>query len=101
MENSGNLKESRENPEVLHFYGAPGARAVFKFVVGNETDLQEVTEFVTKYQIPKAKVFLMPEGILRDDILDKSEWIIEKCKELGYRFSTRLHVLIWNNKRKV
>ena len=75
--------------------------ANFKFVVQNESDLQEVEELRDRFAIPPSRVVLMPEGTTAAELNARSAWLAEACTQRGYRFSTRLHILIWGDKRGV
>jgi len=57
-------------------------------------DLDEVKQFIKKYKIPKNRVWLMPEGVDREKIIERSKWLIEVCKKEGYNFSPRLHIML-------
>jgi 7-carboxy-7-deazaguanine synthase len=70
-----------------------------KFVVAREADLTEVQAIVAVIQAPPYSVVLMPEGITADALNQRGAWIAELCKEHGYRFSPRLHVHLYGNKR--
>jgi 7-carboxy-7-deazaguanine synthase len=72
-----------------------------KFVIACEDDMHEVNTLVNELAAPAEKVILMPEGIQADDLNTRGVWIAELCKEFGYRFSPRLHVLLWGNKRGI
>ncbi len=50
---------------------------------------------------PRSKVLLMPEGTNAETIRQRGLWLAEVCKEHGYRFSPRLHVDLWGDKRGV
>jgi hypothetical protein len=41
----------------------------------------------------------MPEGTDAQALAGRSRWLAERCCELGYRFSTRLHILLWGDER--
>ncbi len=43
----------------------------------------------------------MPEGIAADVLERRGAWIAEICKQRGYRFSPRLHIHLYGNKRGV
>ncbi len=43
----------------------------------------------------------MPEGRTKKEQLKRMNEVIEYCKEKGYNFSPRLHILVWDKKRKV
>ena len=93
LTNSGNIPYSLK---IL-----PTMKVFYKFVVQNKSDLKEIKSFARKYKIPNYKIWLMPEGVTKSDILKRSKWLIELCKKEGYNFSPRLHVMIWGNKRGV
>lgn len=98
LENSGNLKARRDIREVMEFY-RDSQKATFKFVVMTEDDLNEVYELLTKYNINNKKVFLMPEGVSEEAIRQKQIWIQQICKDKGFRFSTRLQILLYGSKQ--
>ncbi|QQR84206.1 7-carboxy-7-deazaguanine synthase QueE [Candidatus Peregrinibacteria bacterium] len=75
-------------------------KVFYKFVVCKKTDLQEIKVYIKKWKIPAERVYLMPEGITRKAIEEKSEWLIDICKQEGYHFTTRLHVLTYGGERK-
>jgi len=70
-----------------------------KFVIARKEDLTEVQSMVSAIDVPAHKVVLMPEGISADVLNQRGAWIAELCKEHGYRFSPRLHVHLYGNKR--
>ena len=76
-------------------------KVIYKFVIKDMQDLKEVLTFTKKHKIPKNRVWLMPEGVDREKIIERSKWIIEVCKKEGVNFSPRLHVMLWGNKRGV
>jgi len=45
------------------------------------------------------RVLLMPEGVDRDTLRERGEWIAEVCKDKGYRYSPRMQIHIYGNKR--
>jgi len=42
---------------------------------------------------------LMPQGISRHQIQAKQNWMVEICQQYGCRYSPRLQIDIWGNKR--
>jgi len=70
-----------------------------KFVVRKPEDLPELNGIVKEIGAAKENVLLMPEGIDVGTIYERSHWIVEKCKEFGYRYSPRLHIDIWGSER--
>ena len=43
----------------------------------------------------------MPEGTDADRLRERGIWLAEICKAEGFRFSPRLHVDLWGNRRGV
>jgi len=75
-------------------------KTTFKFVVQKKTDLREIDTYIKENGIPKQKVWLMPEGITKKIVSERSLWLIELCKKRGYNFSPRLHIMLYGNERK-
>lgn len=75
-------------------------KCVYKFVIRRKDDFDEIEAIIQQYQLPPEKVFLMPEGVTRDEILRKHQFVADFCAQSGYNFSTRLHILNWGNVRK-
>jgi 7-carboxy-7-deazaguanine synthase len=71
-----------------------------KFVVDSVNDLTEIQDVLDKIgNIDTGKVMLMPQAATRDELLAKSPMIADMCKLVGFAFSQRLQVLLWNNER--
>lgn len=98
--NSGNSQELREIPKCYEYFRKM-PNAYFKYVVKNEHDLSEILELVSKYDLPRSRMILMPEAVTESAIREKSGWLVERCKSEGFRFSTRLHIILYGNKRAV
>lgn len=91
---SQNSRTAREKPAVLAWF-AGAHNAYWKFVITTPEDVQEVTEFVERYDVPRERVFLMPEGTDAETVTERSSWLVEACSERGFRLGSRLHVLLW------
>ncbi len=100
LAHSGNDGLIRIRPEVLREFAAE-AGSVFKFVVQNESDLAEVEAIVAESGMPVERVLLMPEGRTASELQARGPWLADICTKRGYRFSHRLHILIWGDKRGV
>ena len=78
------------------------SNSIFKFVVSTIQDIQEIEDsFISPYHIQKSKVYLMPAAASRDELKTVSRDVIEWCKQEGYRYSTRLHIDVWDQKTGV
>jgi 7-carboxy-7-deazaguanine synthase len=90
----------RQQPEVLLRLMA-GYDYQLKFVIAREADIDEVRALVSQLNAPAGKVILMPEGIRADILRERGLWLAELCKQHGFRFSPRLHVDLYGNRRGV
>lgn len=86
------LHKSRKDLKILPSWN-------LKFVVGDETDIDEIDQIVKDSKVPKERVHLMPEGFDEKTILERGRVVAELAKKKGYWFSTRLHVLLWGYTR--
>lgn len=68
-----------------------------KFVVAAPEDLEEIR----RYPGEKKDVILMAEGTRAEVLRERAVWLAEICKSEGYRFSPRLHVDLWGDRRGV
>lgn len=72
-----------------------------KFVVDSQDDLPEIQQTIEKTgNINPEKVMLMPQAVTREELLAKSLFVTEMCKQTGFAFSQRLQVLLYNGQRK-
>lgn len=100
LENSANVRRLRERPRVLRFFSA-STKTNFKFVVSAPADLEEVLALTRTYDIAPEKVWLMPEASTTRTLSQRRKWLVEICKQQGFRYSDRLHVEIWGEKKGV
>jgi 7-carboxy-7-deazaguanine synthase len=88
----------RIQPEVLRALTAAYPYQL-KFVIASEPDLAEAQELIALLDAPPGNVILMPEGTSAEVLNERGVWIAELCKQHGYRFSPRLHVHLYGNRR--
>jgi 7-carboxy-7-deazaguanine synthase len=72
-----------------------------KFVIAAPEDLAELKSLVADLNAPAERIVLMPEGIDPAQLRERGLWLAELCKNEGYRFSPRLHVDLYGNRRGV
>lgn len=99
LANSGVPVARRINQEAIRDFRGRGAW--WKFVVTDQSDVAEVLQLMERFALPRDRILLMPEGIRRDEILERSLWVVEECRRHGFRYSPRLHILLWGAKRGV
>jgi len=100
LSNAGMPETLRLNAEALASFAA-SPKAWFKFVVAEPTDLEEIQSLCAAYQLPRQRVLLMPEGRTCEELDRHAPWLAETCRDLGFRFSDRLHIRLWGDKRGV
>ena len=99
LESSGVPEPRRIQPAAIHAF--LGRDAWWKFVVVDEADVGEVLELAERFSLPRERILLQPEALRREDFLARAPWVVEVCKRHGFRFSPRLHVLLWGPRRGV
>jgi len=98
LSNSGMKKIIRYRPKVIK-YMASLKNSWFKFVITSEKDWKEIEEDFLKPQlIKREQIILMPEGVTREELREKYEFVVKLACREGVRFTDRLHITIWNKK---
>ncbi len=72
-----------------------------KFVVASPSDLEELNSLVASLGAEPSRVWLMPEGVDRDELAERSAWLVDIAKREGYRFTPRLHIDLFGHRRGV
>ena len=71
-----------------------------KFVVASPDDLTEIEDLLEKLgNIDNRRVLLMPEGVSREVLEERQSWLDPICEEKGFRFSQRMHIFWYGNRR--
>lgn len=97
LANSGVVEKKRYKPRALHELVKAGA--VFKFVCVEVADLNEVAHFAALAEIPRDRVWVMPEGITAAEVVKHTEVLADAVVARGWNFTTRLQVLAWGGER--
>lgn len=72
-----------------------------KFVVAAAADLEEILEVTGTVGAPAEHVLLMPEGRTPEILRERAQWLVPLCLRHGFRYSPRVHVDIWGDRRGV
>lgn len=96
LANSGIDMGRRIRPDALGALRATG-RAVFKFVVAHEDELDEVAELAEAHQL--APVWVMPEGTHPTAVTERARVLAQPVLDRGWNLTPRLHVLLWGDER--
>jgi 7-carboxy-7-deazaguanine synthase len=72
-----------------------------KFVVSEMSQLVEIKKLLVSLDrpIPPCKALLMPEGVTLEALGSRRDWLVDACKEHGFRFCQRLHIDLFGNTR--
>jgi len=71
-----------------------------KFVADSPGDLDEIADVLDKLgEVDPYRVYLMPQATQPEEYLTKSRWLVEYCKQAGFSFSPRLHIMLWGSQR--
>lgn len=70
----------------------------FKFVVASETDLAEIDALLAQLPpLPPADILLMPEGTDPLTLRSRQGWLVDLCRQRGFRYCPRLHIDLFGN----
>lgn len=102
LSNSGESEKKRINIKTLTNIINSCHDSYLKFVIG-ENFLFEASEEIDKIlkQIPKVETYVMPLGDDAQTIDKNSEAVINLAIKKGFKYSDRLHIRVWDNKRGV
>jgi 7-carboxy-7-deazaguanine synthase len=71
-----------------------------KFVIDQTEDIAEVRAIVDQLRgVEPARVLLMPQGIGAEELNRRAAWLVEVCKQHGFRYCPRLHIQLFGNRR--
>jgi organic radical activating enzyme len=100
LKNSNNPKEKRYKPKALKKIASnPGNW--FKFVVFQKEDFKEIKKIAKECSIKHSRIIIMPEGKTNNQFIENGRKIINEIIKMGWRLSPRLHVQLFNDKRRV
>ncbi len=95
-----NHDRQRLNIEVIQQFMDTAPDYQLKFVIAKDSDLAEIDQLLaTLRNVRPEDVLLMPEGVDVETLRSRAVWIAQTCKERGFRFSPRLHIELFGNKR--
>jgi 7-carboxy-7-deazaguanine synthase len=94
-------ENTRANPQVFDAW-IKNYTYQIKYVVSSLEDCEVIDamyRLVYQYSIPKSKIMLMPEGITPKELKGRQKWVVDFCKDNGYRYCNRLHIDLFGNTR--
>jgi 7-carboxy-7-deazaguanine synthase len=97
---SGESWDDAIKPDVAREYSlVDGSDMYFKFVVADQSDVDEVSRAVDAYREAgvDVPVYLMPLGGRSEEYTLNVQEVANLCMERGWRFSPRLHISLFGN----
>jgi len=98
LAHSGNPADLALLPERLAHW-ATEPRAVFKFVIAEPADVEEVLALALRHAIPPARIWLMAEGTDPATLRSREGWLAETCLQHNLTLSKRLHIELYGDTR--
>lgn len=79
---------------------------LFKFVAehgdNREQCLSNILKFIDIHSLPSDVIYIMTEGTtIEEQTKEKMQADVEFCLKYGFNYTPRLHIMIWDKKRKV
>ncbi len=105
LSNSGMEIDRRNNERAMKYFSflswnnkdQKTPSSSFKFVVSNEEDVKEAMDtYIQPYHINLNSVYLMAEAQTKKELNEQEGKIVELAKKYGLKYSTRLHLHIWD-----
>jgi organic radical activating enzyme len=98
LAHSGNSAALALVPERLAHWAAE-PRAVFKFVIAEPSDVDEVLRLMAQHAVPPGRVYLMAEGTDPATLARREKWLAQLCLEHELTLSKRLHIELYGDTR--
>ncbi len=98
LANSQVTEKLRYKPEICRDLATTG-KADFKFVVGNQTDLEEILAIISAADIPADRVYLMALAATPAQLDRNHAWVAEQALAHGFSYCDRLHLRLYGAKR--
>ena len=98
LAHGGDPKDKRIVPVVLECFSRR-KDAIFKFVVEQPQDQDEIAALVDEYAIRPDKVWVMPQAQTVEELDMRLPWVSDIAIEHGWNLSDRLHLRLWEGKR--
>ena len=87
----------RYNKDTINKF--PINKSAFKFVITNQKDMCEIFKITKAHK--DIKVYLMPQGTTRNEILNHNKEVVDMCIKNQWIYSPREHIMIWNTEKGV
>ncbi|MEZ6063378.1 MAG: 7-carboxy-7-deazaguanine synthase QueE [Planctomycetaceae bacterium] len=94
-------EETRHQPAVIRSL-LTRYDGILKFVIDSSEDISGVLAYLRDFpMVSPDRVWLMPQARTAGELAEKTQWIQQAAEESGFRFSPRLHVERYGDRRGV
>ncbi len=71
-----------------------------KFVVERRKDFNEIQKILRRLKnVDSNRVLIMAQARTNRKLRDRASWIVDLCKTYGFRYTPRLHIELYGNRR--
>ena len=71
-----------------------------KFVADKKKDFSEIEEILGKLKnVERDRVLIMAQGRTKKELRKRAPWIVDLCKKHGFRYTPRLQIELFGNRR--
>jgi len=98
LRSSGEPAERRLRENTLRWFSEQPS-AFFKFVVDTSESADEALELVELLGLPKQRVLFMPEAKNRRELEAREHLVAEWARQRDVRFTSRVHLKLWDGER--
>ena len=102
LQNSDEKYTKRINIPLLQKLLKQTTNSYLKFSIrGKNKELKEIKDIVNNLDITNNQIYLMPISSNKKELEINSKQVIQQAIKNNFLYSDRIHIRIWNNKRKV
>jgi 7-carboxy-7-deazaguanine synthase len=93
------LHDRNNRLDLLPRFLDSGCDVQVKFVVQGAADLPEILGLVRRCGLPRDRVYLMPEGVTAQVLVERGRVVAELCRREGFNYTGRIHIELWGHER--
>lgn len=100
LKHSGNSDVDAIKPASLAAFARLDS-AIFKFVVSEPADLQDIARVASDFGVRNDRIYVMPEGTNSAQLIERGRQIVRAAIDRGFNYTDRLHIHLWGDMRGV
>ncbi|MEA1916266.1 MAG: 7-carboxy-7-deazaguanine synthase QueE [Campylobacterota bacterium] len=99
LSNSNEDKKKRINSKNISNIALHVKDSFFKFVISENNQIDEIEEIAS--YAPSLPIYCMAMCNSKNELEDRSLFVVEFCKKNGYIYNDRLHIRLWDKKKGI